>query len=265
MLSEYLQRKLFLPSKALEKFIFTSFGKGEYFYIAFSTRRIMGRSLSAMLVWFLFLASVGNAALLQGTVYDFSLTPVENVVVEVDSVPVQKMVVQDGKYQFQVPSGAYTLTVKGGQGLSTVLAEEHAQVAGDGVFTIDIVLFPELNGNGNELLEDPAGELSGLLEEKDSFPWRWMIGLVIILGVGFFVWKRMQKPERKEEEITDDAAALDRILKILKEEQGRMTQKDLRKRVPYSEAKLSLMVTELEAKGKIEKIKKGRGNVLVLK
>jgi uncharacterized membrane protein len=52
---------------------------------------------------------------------------------------------------------------------------------------------------------------------------------------------------------------------IIKEEGGRTTQKDIRKKIPLSEAKVSLMISELEAKGKIQKIKKGRGNIIVVK
>ena len=44
-----------------------------------------------------------------------------------------------------------------------------------------------------------------------------------------------------------------------------MTQKEIRKNIPYSEAKVSLWITELESDGKIKKIKKGRGNVIALK
>ena len=36
------------------------------------------------------------------------------------------------------------------------------------------------------------------------------------------------------------------------------------KEMPYSEAKVSLMVTELEERGLLRKFKRGRGNVLVL-
>ncbi|MFC1769333.1 helix-turn-helix transcriptional regulator, partial [Nanoarchaeota archaeon] len=50
-----------------------------------------------------------------------------------------------------------------------------------------------------------------------------------------------------------------------KKEGGRTTQKDIRKNFPQSEAKVSLMVTDLEHKGYLEKIKKGRGNVIILK
>jgi uncharacterized membrane protein len=45
---------------------------------------------------------------------------------------------------------------------------------------------------------------------------------------------------------------------------GRITQLDLRKALPYSEAKVSLMITDLENRGIVKKIKKGRGNVLIL-
>ena len=42
-------------------------------------------------------------------------------------------------------------------------------------------------------------------------------------------------------------------------------QKDIRKNFPSSEAKISLILTELEEKGIIKKIKRGRGNIIVLK
>jgi len=50
----------------------------------------------------------------------------------------------------------------------------------------------------------------------------------------------------------------------LKKEGGRMTQKEIRKHINLSEAKISLVIAELEDSGKIKKIKKGRGNILIL-
>ena len=58
---------------------------------------------------------------------------------------------------------------------------------------------------------------------------------------------------------------LKNVLEIIKANGGRTTQKEIRKQIPLSEAKISLMVAELEHKGFIEKIKKGRGNIIVLK
>ncbi len=59
-------------------------------------------------------------------------------------------------------------------------------------------------------------------------------------------------------------ADLQEILDILASQGGRMTQKDMRKRLKYSEGKVSLMLLDLEKRGKIQKFKKGRGNVLFL-
>ena len=43
-----------------------------------------------------------------------------------------------------------------------------------------------------------------------------------------------------------------------------MTQKEIRKHFAMGEAKISLLITELEALNKIKKIKKGRSNVIIL-
>ena len=67
--------------------------------------------------------------------------------------------------------------------------------------------------------------------------------------------------ERSSQPIPAD---LEEILDILRSQGGRITQKDLRKRLRYSEGKVSLMLLDLEKRGKIQKFKKGRGNILFL-
>ncbi|HMK45567.1 MAG TPA: hypothetical protein VK436_02975 [Methanocella sp.] len=54
------------------------------------------------------------------------------------------------------------------------------------------------------------------------------------------------------------------VLAIMEKNGGRITQLDLRKALPYSEAKVSLIVSDLESRGIVKKIKKGRGNVLII-
>jgi hypothetical protein len=54
------------------------------------------------------------------------------------------------------------------------------------------------------------------------------------------------------------------VIAIMEKNGGRITQLDLRKALPYSEAKVSLIVSDLENRGLVKKIKKGRGNVLIL-
>jgi uncharacterized membrane protein len=70
---------------------------------------------------------------------------------------------------------------------------------------------------------------------------------------------------QKEEQTRKLPNDLRDVVRILKRNEGRMTQKDLRKEIPLSEAKVSLMLTELEDMGIVKRIKKGRGNVLILK
>jgi uncharacterized membrane protein len=60
----------------------------------------------------------------------------------------------------------------------------------------------------------------------------------------------------------DDLAT---VLRIIRTEGGRTTQKEIRKQLPLSEAKVSLIIAEMEAKGLIQKIRKGRGNIIILK
>jgi uncharacterized membrane protein len=51
---------------------------------------------------------------------------------------------------------------------------------------------------------------------------------------------------------------------IISKKGGIVTQKDLRKEVIYGEAKVSLMIADLEDRGLIQKIKKGRTNIIIL-
>lgn len=60
-------------------------------------------------------------------------------------------------------------------------------------------------------------------------------------------------------------ADLQEVMDIIRGQGGRITQKDLRSRLKYSEGKVSLMLADLERRELIEKFKRGRGNVVILK
>jgi len=57
---------------------------------------------------------------------------------------------------------------------------------------------------------------------------------------------------------------LQEVLDIVIANGGRMTQKDLRGKLRYSEAKVSLIVSDLENRGLVDKFKKGRGNIIII-
>jgi uncharacterized membrane protein len=60
-------------------------------------------------------------------------------------------------------------------------------------------------------------------------------------------------------------ADLQEIMDIIRGQGGRITQKDLRSKLKYSEGKVSLMLADLERRELIEKFKRGRGNVIIIR
>jgi len=58
---------------------------------------------------------------------------------------------------------------------------------------------------------------------------------------------------------------LQEVMDIIRGQGGRITQKDLRSKLRYSEGKVSLMLADLERRELIEKFKRGRGNVIIVK
>ena len=57
---------------------------------------------------------------------------------------------------------------------------------------------------------------------------------------------------------------LHEVLGVIRGHKGRITQKDLRSRLEYSEVKVSLILSELEKRGLIKKLKNGRENIVIL-
>ncbi len=236
------------------------------------------------------LAPIMNAAVIKGNTYDFSLNKINNVVVEIDSSPKQTYVVKDGSYSFPLGQGSYTITASQKSGAETIAkAEEKVDVREDGEFSVDLILFPVIDDGS---IDDVNAGVS--LADEKSLMFIYIavaVTLFVIIGLAIrFFSKRKarhnskeskksaknsrkaKKPEKKSEEKKEvkeqgylSAYDSDQIIEIVKKHGGRATQKDIRKEIPLSEAKISLMIAELENKGQVEKIKKGRGNIIILK
>ena len=225
------------------------------------------KKIIMVLLLLLMLEAVYSADV-HGRVYDFSLTRLTNIIIEINTQPVQRQISIDGSYSFNVPPGSYTITAKTRQ--NDVIVSEPITVASEGSYTLDLITFVDISEEEELLNETELGiEDTELLEGKS---YALIIAIIITLtliitGFVYFRFKKKkqvaQKKEPKSEEEENSLPA--KILEIIKKQDGRITQKDLRKQLPYSEAKISLVVTELEAKGKIQKIKKGRANVIILK
>lgn len=204
-------------------------------------------------------------ATIEGRVYDWStLEPLNNVIVEVNTIPSQTHVVTDGTYSFDILPGTYNLSASYyHNNILDLQTKEVLLVTGEGHFTLDLILFPvdevEFFFEDNDLSLD---EIFVNEESKDPFDRRILIaGFIIVLSLLILRANKRKKTEHHSE-LPEDLQTLLRILDI---NQGRMTQLEIRKKMDLSEAKISLMITDLEARGLVKKIKKGRGNVIIRK
>ncbi len=68
-----------------------------------------------------------------------------------------------------------------------------------------------------------------------------------------------ESQEDRKINLPDD---LKELLDLIRACGNRITQRELRKKSPYSESKVSLMLSDLEERGLIEKFKRGRGNII---
>jgi uncharacterized membrane protein len=202
--------------------------------------------------------SYANAATIHGNIYDLTLTKVSNVIVEIDTTPNQRFVAINGSYSFDVPIGSYKIKTDYQEKNLRMSASENITIIDNGKFIIDLFLYPNFSDE-DTLYDEFDLEFEELYDTESKFNF-FIIALLVfalIIGVVLFV-------KSKEKVIPKNQSDIEKLLNILKSNNGRMTQKDLRKHFAMSEAKISLMITELESLKKIKKIKKGRGNIIIL-
>lgn len=263
---------------------------------------ILNTMLRYTVIGFLILAFIlpfAEAATIKGMVYDVSLEPLSNTVVEIDTQPKQRMVSQNGTYTFTIPAGTFRIKAYTAKGVTVLKAEERITVKDDnGTYVFDLFLFPTFEDE-DELLAGTEFEMSDELINGERTYLKWIVSgiifiLFIIVLVVFYTLMKKQKKKKQagkmktgkteaktkeakkesaeteakpakveEREYTGDDS-LQKIIAFMKNQEGRTTQKELRKLFPFSEAKMSLLIADLEQQKKIKKIKKGRGNILIL-
>jgi len=240
------------------------------------------------LVIFFISIQIACSATIHGTIYNLDLEKVDNVVVEVNSIPQQRIISQNSSYSFELNPGIYKISARYINHLIYYI-EEGVEIKESGTYVLDLFLFPSFEQE-NELLIDTNITVEDDFSGKDSFNYFYLIIILILFVLIFLIFKfpkkkkGIQKPEINKKEFEtgknqivkdieednsiqdskEEKEDLNNVLEIIKNSGGRTTQKEIRKQIPLSEAKVSLMIAELESKGKIRKIKKGRGNILIL-
>ena len=237
------------------------------------------KKLMLGMIILILLSAAAFSAIIHGTIYDMNLNKQSNVIVEVNSSPRQRLASIDGTYSFSLPQGSYTINAIYNDKSNPQRAKEDINISEDGTYVLDLFLFPDISAE--EGLFNESDIMVNVPYKADYTVYYFVAGLLIIAITAFIAYrlisrkkKEEAKPDKHSEhaehmqkrEIPDKREDLDlnRIISILKKNGGRATQKEIRKEIPLSEAKISLMIAELEAEGKIKKIKKGRGNIIVL-
>lgn len=210
------------------------------------------------LILALLLLPIVQGVVIQGKIYDFSLNSID-AIIEINTTPKQVIVAKNGTYSFTVEAGRYILRAKHAQS-GTSISEEILAV-NEGKYRLDLILLPDFE---EEELEEYSPDLEGLSNDERDFTWPIIVILIAILIIVYAV-KKKQTVIEKHIEVKTIATELQHILQFIEKEGGRTTQKDIRRQFNHSEAKISLMLDEMEAKGLVERIKKGRGNVIVKK
>jgi uncharacterized membrane protein len=228
------------------------------------------RGKIALLLALVVLVSINivSAATIQGTVYNLDLSTANDAIVEINTNPNQILLVLDGDYSFDVPTGEYVLKAsKIENGQITDSTTELITVPNDGTYTIDLILFPDLGGL--EDLDDRTDVIDQSIDEENGIVLNiilTIIGVLILALIIRFIMKKTKgEPVHTHEDEEEQVDLAEAVLDFIKKQEGRTTQKEIRKNFPQSEAKISLVVSELVHKEKIEKIKKGRANIIVLK
>ena len=226
---------------------------------------------------------ISLATTIHGTIYDMSLEEAVDVRVSVDTSPTQIYISKNGFYSFQIPQGDYTITAEQySNDFIIASTQEPLIVSDEGEYVLDLILLPlfeETEDDETEFIEDSTDEIIDK-PQYNLIPAIILLILICLTLLYLFLkknkikpkkkpkaksQKRSQKPKKQQHpktvQLPQDLSDLYNFIRKHK----RTTQKEIRKTIPLSEAKISLMITDLESRKLIKKIKKGRGNIIILK
>ena len=228
----------------------------------------LGMKLALLLGVLYFCLPLIAGATVKGAVYNESLQGIDSAITTINTTPEQRVVSKDGQYFFDVPNkGSYMLIATYENSVWPLRAEKAISIKDDGDYTIDLILNPDnssrpANRTNVTIVPPPSSNGSSL--------WLFILLGLLVGGItGFFVWRYLHNRYSAEKtpvvEKSEQELEREQLLSFI-QKHGRVTQKDIRKEFPgFSEAKISLIISELESKNYVQKIKKGRGNIILSK
>ncbi len=197
-----------------------------------------------------------NGAVIKGNIYSWELNKI-GAIVEINTTPKQRIVALNGSYMFEIPLGTYEIKAYSIDG--NLFCNETVNVTRNGTYTIDLILFPRLEESKLNITElDFAFERESGIDQTIIY-----VVIAICSFSALITYTLFRIFRRKRIDILSNDLKI--VLELIKSAGGRITQKELREKLGWSEAKLSLVLSDLERRGLIEKYKKGRGNIIFLK
>ena len=214
-----------------------------------------------------------HAANLSGSVYSMdSFDAVRGVVVRAEGASTYQTFSMDGTYKMDIPAGEYAVkALYYVEGNLEGYAEDRITV-GEGGTSYDFVLFSPDEFEGVVGFDVPEAD-EDIPERKDDWALATAAGavlLIVAVAIAYFFLTKKKPGGRgvQEEALPAEKKELDveerRVLEILKNSEGMRNQKELREIMKCTEAKMSLLVSGLEAQGYVKRIRKGRENIVKL-
>lgn len=200
------------------------------------------------------LFAISSSAFVYGTIYNGNLEQANKTILRIDGAFTYQMVTDRANYSIFLPNGEYKLSGQSmdKEGNLAFYAENTIHV-GDADQQVDVVLKP--------VGVNPLVLISSAIILVAVIFW-----FVIRKKKNFEASENVDVPVRAPEPIKSIKLELDEdsksVLKILDSFESRATQKELKETLKFSDAKLSLILTELEHTGHVKKFRRGRTNVI---
>lgn len=214
---------------------------------------------------FLFALTLLHPTTITGSIYDCDFFEKTNdTILKFEGPSSHQIISTDGGYSIELEEGEYNVTALHFENGELKYMTKEKILAGGENQTFDIVLFSPAFFENDEF-PDLAIDLPQKKESRqdDTFL---LATALLAMALLFFIlirkYGRSEKPPEPDKELGEDEM---KVLRIIKENEGRMEQKQLRGILNFSESKMSLLLTELEVTGRIKRFKKGRENIIKLK
>lgn len=221
-----------------------------------------------LLIMVVAIFSIGFCALF-GDIYEGdNLTKIDQVLLKIEG-GANTQFLTSKNYSINIPNGTYKITAthfRDGK-IDYITKEEINFDGGERKFDLVLIpvelyqLTPVTNESNNQPTPKPVEE-----KQPNNELIYLAVGGVLLIAAGI-IWKLKNKSPRGQanadiENNTPLNKELREMINIINENSGTMYQKELREILNYSEAKMSISISELEKRGQIKRVRKGRDNLI---